>query len=48
MIDVRALLDYLGDLENESDEEIIRRLEQAKADSANAWILDEGCWVKQE
>ena len=40
MIDDRALLDYLSDLDNESDEEIIRRFEQAKLDSADSWILD--------
>lgn len=34
------LLDYIGSLNNETDEQIIKRFEQAKADSANSWILD--------
>lgn len=44
MIDAQTLLDYLGDLDNESDIEVIRRFEQAKVDCADSWILDGDAW----
>ena len=43
-MDIQMLLDYIGDLDNETAEQIIERFEQAKADSADAWILDGDCW----
>lgn len=43
-MDVQMLLDYIGSLDSETDEQIIKRFEQAKADSADSWILDGDCW----
>ena len=43
-MDIQMLLDYIDSLDNETDEQIIERFEQAKADSANSWILDGDCW----
>ena len=43
-MDAQMLLDYIGSLDNETDEQIIKRFEQAKVDSADSWILDGDCW----
>lgn len=43
-MDVQMLLDYIGSLDSETAEQIIERFEQAKADSADSWILDDDCW----
>ena len=45
-IDRRAkdgLIDYIGSLDSETDEQIIERFEQAKADSVDSWMLDGDC-----
>ena len=39
-MDVQMLLDYIGSLDSETDEQIIERFNQAKVDSADSWILD--------
>ena len=44
MIDAQTLLDYIGELDAETNEQIIARFEQAKADSADSWILDGDAW----
>jgi hypothetical protein len=43
-MDVQMLLDYIGSLDSETAQQIIERFEQAKADSADSWILDGDCW----
>lgn len=43
-MDVQMLIDYIGSLDSETDEQIIERFRQAKADSADSWILDGDCW----
>lgn len=36
-------IDYIGSLDSETDEQIIERLEQAKPDSVDSWMLDGDC-----
>lgn len=43
-MDIQMLFDYIGSLDNETAQQIIERIEQAKADSADSWILDDDCW----
>ena len=43
-MDVQMLIDYIGSLDSETAEQIIERFEQAKADSADSWMLDGDCW----
>ena len=43
-MDRQMLLDYIGSLDGETEKQIIERFEQAKADSADSWILDGDCW----
>lgn len=43
-MDAQILLDYIGSLDNETDEQVIERFKQAKVDSADSWMLDGDYW----
>ena len=43
-MNVQMLLDYISSLDSETAEQIIEKFEQAKADSADSWMLDSDCW----
>lgn len=47
-MNIQMLFDYIDSLDSETDEQIIERFEQAKADSADSWILGDDCWRESD